>query len=458
VIEDAKQSLLGAGGGDALVGRLIELKAVIEDLRGRLTEVIALLEQGQEFAARVDAIFTDVANFASVASGAKPVLSLWLQNEVYPDFLEWSPEELRQRIRSEIRDRILQSEAMAEVHTALRELSYSLDAAVRDALATVSQAINDAVMDLLAGVFDELEEKLEPLKKFGQYLRSAGISGHSVIRGDRLSLLRLDGVAEITIQEIPITFTGWFEYRELTSDGPASCGLAPGERRNEVTLGASGAATSMLGGDNRISIATKFTFDDQSPAKPRGLFGSFERTEGSGFEVETFRIDELSAAVAIGNEDGNEYYLSAYVHATFADYVLAGGIFLGKTCSCDPLAWDPVACEMLGEDSDFTGVYVYGAGTFPIYSFNCLLKVNVGAEVSVFVGSNWGGRIGGSVSGEALCLVSAKGEASLAYLEDDDGRYYGGNLTLNAKIGPCPLCAKWEKTFNGTYRSSGWQF
>jgi hypothetical protein len=459
MIEEAKQSLLGAGGGGALVGRLIELKAVLDDLSGRLTEVIALLEQGQEFAARVDAIFTDVANFASVASGAKPVLSLWLKNEVYPDLTEWSPEELRDRIRSELRDRILQSPALAQVHTALRELSYSLDAAVRDALATVSQAINDAVMDLLAGVFDKLEEKLAPLKEFGQYLRSAGISGHSVIRGDRLSLLRLDGVAEINVQGIPITFNGWFEYRELTSDGPASCGLAPGERRNEVTLGASGAATSMLGGDNRISIAAKFTFDDHSPARPLGLFGSFERTEGSGFEVETFRIDELSAAVAIGNEDGNEYYLSAYVHTTFSDYVLAGGIFLGKTCSYDPLAWDPFAETALSQDLGFTGVYVYGAGTFPIYSFNCLLKVNVGAEVSVFAGSSWGGRIGGSVSGEALCLVSAKGEAHLAYVESGEERLYEGGIELNAKIGPCPLCAKWEKNFNATYeKTAGWDF
>lgn len=458
LLDEAKESLLGAGGGGEMVGRLVELKAAIEELRTALAEVIALLEQGQEFAARVDAIFTDVANFANVASGAKPVLSFWLKTEVYPDILEWSPEELRARIRSELRDRIIESPALAEVHTALRELSYGLDATVRDALANVTQAINDEVMGLLGDVFDDLEEQLAPLKNFGQYLKSAGISGHSVIRGDRLSLLRLDGVAEITVQEIPITFNGWFEYRELTSDGPASCGLAPGERRNEVTLGASGAATSMLGGDNRISIATKFTFNDQSPARPLGLFGSFERVEGSGFEVETFRIDELSAAVAIGNEDGNEYYLSAYVHTTFSDYVLAGGIFLGKTCSYDPLAWDPFAETALSQDPGFIGVYVYGAGTFPIYSFNCLLKVNVGAEVSAFAGTSWGGRIGGSVSGEALCLVSAKGEASLAYVQSGDERLYNGGIELNAKIGPCPLCAKWEKSFNATYRrTQGWE-
>lgn len=457
IIEEAKQSLLGAGGGGALAGRLIELKAVLEDLRERITVVIALLEQGQEFAARVDAIFTEVANFASVASGARPVLSFWLKNEVYPDLTEWSPEELRERIRSELRDRILQSPAHAALHTAIRELAYNLDAAVRDALATVTQAINDEVMGMLANVFEDLEEKLAPLKNFGQYLKSAGISGHSVIRGDRLSLLRLDGVARITVQQIPLTFNGWFEYRELTSDGPASCGLAPGERRNEITLGASGAATSMLGGDNRISLATKFTFDDQTPAMPLGLFGSLERTEGSGFEVETFRIDELSASVAIGGGTGQEYYLSAYVHTTFSDYALAGGIFLGKTCSADPLVWDPFAATVLSQNPDFTGFYVYGAGTFPIYSFNCLLNVNAGAEVSVFGGSHWGGRIGGSVSGEAFCLVSAKGEADLAYVQSGDERLYNGGIQLKAKIGPCPLCAKWEKSFNATYRrTEGW--
>lgn len=459
LIQEAKESLLGAGGVGEMVGRLIELKIAIEDLRTALAEVITLLEQGQEFAARVDAIFTEVTNLASVASDAKLVLSFWLKSQVYPDILEWSPEELRQRIRSELRDRILESQAMAAVHTALRELSYGLDAVVRDALGNVTQAINDEVMELLAGVFDDLEEQLAPLKNFGQYLRSAGISGHSVIRGDRLSLLRLDGVAEINIQEIPITFNGFFEYRELTSDGPASCGVAPGDRRNEVTLGASGAATSMFGGDNRISIATKFTFDNQSPPLPLGVFGSFERVEGGGFEVETFRIDDLSASLAIGGGTGQEYYLSAYVHTTFSDYVLAGGFFLGRTCTADPLAWDPFASTVLSQNPNFTGVYVYGAGTFPIYSFNCLLKVNVGAEVSAFAGTHLGGRIAGSVSGEALCLVSAKGEASLGYAQSGSERLYAGDIALHAKIGPCPLCAKWEKTFNATFRkTSGWNF
>lgn len=458
-IEDAKESLLGAGGGGALVGRLIELKSAIEELRGRLTEAIALLAQGQEFAARVDAIFSNVANFASVAGDAKPALSFWLKNEVYPGVAEWSPEELRGRIRSELRDRILQSPAHAAMHTALRELAYGLDAVVRDALGTVTQAINDEIMGLLAGVFDELQEKLAPLKNFGQYLRSAGISGHSVIRGDRLSLLRLDGVAEINVQQIPITFNGWFEYRELTSDGPESCGLPPGKRRNEVTLGASGAATSMFGGNNRITIATKFSFDDQLPASPLGLFGSLERVEGGGFEVETFRIDELSAAVAIGGSTGQEYYLSAYVHTTFENYVLAGGFFLGRTCNADPLAWDPFAATVLSANPNFAGVYVFGAGTFPIYSFGCLLKVNVGAEVSAFAGTHLGGRIGGSISGEALCLVSAKGAASLAYAQSGNEKLYQGSLELNAKIGPCPLCAKWEKSINASYRrTSGWDF
>ena len=121
--------------------------------------------------------------------------------------------------QQELRDRILESQALAEMHTALRELGYSLDAIVRDALATVTQAINDEVMGLLAGVFDELTEQLAPLKNFGQYLRSAGISGHSVIRGDRLSLLRLDGMAEINVQQIPITFNGFFEYRARAADG-----------------------------------------------------------------------------------------------------------------------------------------------------------------------------------------------------------------------------------------------
>jgi len=456
LMEEAKASLLGAGGGDTLPGRLLELKAAIEELRVALNEVITRLEQGQEFAARVEEIFTNVANFASIASGAKPALSFWLQFEVYPDVLEWSEEELRERIRSEIRDRLLQSPAHAAMHTALRELAYSLDASVRDALASVTEAINEEVIGLLEGVFDELEDKLAALKNFGQYLRSAGIGGHAVIRGDRLALLRLEGVAEINVQQIPITFTGFMEYRELTSDGPASCSLPPGERRNEVTLGASGAATSMLGGDNRISIATKFSFDDQQPAKPLGLFGSFERTEGGGFEVETFRIDELSAAVAIGGGTGKEYYLSAYIHTTFSDYQLAGGIFLGKTCSCDPLAWDPFACTVLSQNPDFTGVYVFGQGTFPIYSFNCLLRVNVGAEVSVFAGSHRGGRIGGSASGEALCLVSAKGDASLAFVESDGAWLYDGSLALKAKIGFCPLCAKWERSFNATYGTEGW--
>ena len=94
---------------EKLVSMYIERIAAYDQRGPALNQVIALLEQGEEFAARVEVIFSQAADLAMIGSQASQSLGTWLKNVVYPDVDAYSPEELRERIRTTLRDQILAS-------------------------------------------------------------------------------------------------------------------------------------------------------------------------------------------------------------------------------------------------------------------------------------------------------------------------------------------------------------
>jgi hypothetical protein len=145
------------------------------------------------------------------------------------------------------------------------------------------------------------------------------------------------------------------------------------------------------------------------------------------------------------------------------NYEAAGGIFLGKACSPDPiLLVDPLAGEVIG-DGVFRGAYAYGEAWIPVSEAalgipaTCMFRVSAGVGAGVFYfldGPVFGGRMTLGASGEALCAVSIRGDVSLVGVKDGGDFRFNGRGRLSGKAGPCPLCLKFSKSAQVKYDDS----
>jgi hypothetical protein len=154
-----------------------------------------------------------------------------------------------------------------------------------------------------------------------------------------------------------------------------------------------------------------------------------------------------------------ENYLAATIGMEFGEYAMSGGVFLGHACSKEPLEMiDPLVSEVLTMPS-FTGVYVYGEATFPIYGTGtCLFNISgkAGAGVFYFIeGPTYGGRLTMGIYGEALCAIEIGGEVSLVGLKSGDSYAFAGTGSMYGKAGYCPICLEASFTINFNYTDAG---
>ena len=246
--------------------------------------------------------------------------------------------------------------------------------------------------------------------------------------------------------------------KELNSDGTETCSTGGGPA-TEVTLGAQNVDLDWISPDLRANVEVKFSFATTPTFKPIGLAGSFEVLGGLKFE--TFEITELSAAIAFGL---NENYLSAATRIRFNQYMMAGGIYFGRTCTLDPIKlWAPDVAAVIGTPP-FTGAYVYGEGWFPLNEAlgipsSCLFNISagVGAGAGYFVeGPTYIGTLFAGLSGEVLCLVSVTGEAKLIGVKQGSDFRFSGNAKVSGEAGSCPFCIKFNKSFGIRYENDSW--
>ncbi len=403
-----------------------------------------------------------VAAFFEEIHEARPSLAEALEDAASP-FEEYTAEEIKARIRSEIHDRFNGSRIVAEVHLMLKQRLYELDADVREAIDTAFQEVNNVVRNLLASTMAELESEINGLLgDLEQYVGAGEIDGYAHINGDALRLLRLNGRFQWQVPD-ELEFRGYLQVKQLNSEGSGGCEFTGDEAVTEVTLGALDVGLGWISPGLRADVGTKFSFA-AGPFEVKGLGGSFEMTGGE-LEFEAFAITHLGAAVAFGEF---ENYLSASTGLRFSEYQLAGGIFFGRTCSLAPIElWDPDAAEVLGGGGmqTFTGAYVYGEGWIPISEAllgipaTCMFNISAGIGAGAFYfqeGPTYGGKILAGISGEALCVVSVKGELKMIGVKQGDDFRFSGQGRVSGKAGKCPFCVKFGKTIKAKYIDNSW--
>ncbi len=303
----------------------------------------------------------------------------------------------------------------------------------------LTRQVLDETLALASSLLDSMPTSaaVSGLGALSGKLASANLKGYAHINGDSLHELRLDGRAELTIgldSADSMGFDAHFILRDVDSSTPGGACMFGGGAKSEVIVGAS-TNLDWIGQDVDISLGGKVALDGNGEVI--GLFGDLKLVGELDFSE--VKLKELGLGFGYG---ANNYYFYGKGAAKVASMDVAAGIFIGRTCSLDPIInADPdigLVVAQAGLTPPFTGasVYVFGAmSLMPIIGIppSCLLDVRVGGGQGFFVFDTPESTIAGfkstqSVSGELLCIASVTGRQDT--LISGAGRIDGGSPVL----------------------------
>ena len=172
-------------------------------------------------------------------------------------------------------------------------------------------------------------------------------------------------------------------------------------------------------------------------------------------------INDFSATLALGgaalDPADKTYYLTAQAGGNFGvggtSLDLMGAFFVGQGCDPDLFAFYPEFPFPPGPGELRRGLVVYMEGKAPLLSSGCLFEVEVGMKAGAYALGDaannpfFGGKLGGSISGEVLCLVKATGGIDLAYGYGGGVHRFDGSAEAKFKIGIKPLQISKSKSF-----------
>ncbi len=456
---------------DRITEALLEARGYLVEVRGKLAagqEIFTHFKQIVENAhAEIDAIVAGIRGRAygfidQMAAGATygPTRVLGAAGDLMAEF---SKEEFVAMIRAELRNRLLGADFIAQIQYALRQQISELDMAMRSAIdsafAEVSRLCKELIKESLGPIDDAINGLIGDVNA---YVGAGSLDGYAHIQGDTLRRLRLDARVQFKIPE-EMELHAYFEmlcYDSGSDVGSSAC-LAEGERVVEVKLGALDVPLDWVSPDLRADLEVKFAMSGGATPAPLGLGGELRMTGGE-LDFQSLKITGFAAGMAVG---ANECYLAATARVVVSGYEAAGGIFFGRTCSIEPLTLvDPDAASLLGTPP-FSGAYVYGEVWIPISEVvlgvpaSCLFRISAGVGAGAFYfveGPTFGGRMLLGVSGEALCLVSIRGEVSMTGVMNGGSLRFRGRGTLTGKAGWCPFCVKFRESATITYQGGSW--
>ena len=468
--------------GDVLEAPVGELNTLINE---QLEAVRPTLEKVQEILAETDSTIADVRSeiaatgdlvqeieaILDAADGLIDAASVELQVTIkalvlerIPEpsqFVEYSEAEVKALIRQEIEDRIRELEIIPEFQLVLRQHFYDLDLQIKEGIDTAFAQVNEAIKGLLKEFLSDFDDTINGfLGDLGSSLGAGEVTGFAHINEDALRLLRLDAHLQLQVPE-DFEFNGYLQIKQLSSDGSDACSYGGSDTAKEVTMGALGVPVAWVSDGMSVDVEGKVVFTTY----PVGLGGRIEMVDGE-FGFESFTITDLGAAMSFG---ATENYLAAEVGLAFQSYAMYGGVFFGQTCDIAPLEMvNPQAASVLGNPNPtFSGAYVYGEAHIPVSEAllgipaSCMFKITAGVGAGAFYfveGPTFGGQMLLAVSGEALCLVSIKGDVSLVGVKVADDFRFSGRGRLSGKVGSCPFCVKFGKTLNLEYKNDRWSY
>lgn len=443
-----------------------QIVVVLEDIREVVGEVRTAIAPAGELIVEIETVLNNASSEINTVTNEmlNGVQLFFVPLSLPEQFLSYSEEEVKDRIRNEVRDLFFGTEFIADIQVTLKQYLYDVDAAINDAIGQAFAEINDVLRDLvseaLAGVDDSINGFLGDIESV---VGAGKLNGYGQFNGDALRRLHIDLYLQLKVPD-EMEFNGYLTIEQLDSEGDDTCSPgAPGGAVTEVTVGATEVPADWISPDLRISVEGKFNFRSDPTFRLLGLGGSFELASGE-VNFETFKITDMGASLMFG---ATENYLAAKLGLAFNSYEAFGGVFFGRTCSLDPiLLADPDVEKVVGQPSPtFTGVYVYGECHIPVSEAalgipaTCFFRITAGVGAGAFYfveGNTLGGKIYAAASGEALCVISIKGEVTMIGAVSNGELRFNGTGRLSGEAGACPFCIKFSKSAEISYEAGSW--
>lgn len=474
-LDEASSSL------DQIKTSLDQIRASVLALKGGLAANQDFLTELTSFQLQLDNLLLDVSPDSFLNSLADAVqaeidrafdrveenLLTEAEAEAYVEGLR---EQIKARVRRELRDRLMASAVIENMRTAIRERLQVVHLAFREGVDAAFEEINAVIRKALSAQLAELDNELNNYgAKINEVIKSGRLAGHAHIEDDSLRELRLDARIELGVpQEDPFRFDGFFRFQQLNANGPGGCpdpvqGQISSANFAEITLGARNASLEWITPGMKANITGQLGFKtDVSPVIPISVGGSFEMTAGT-LKFATAEVEKLRGTLKVGIAPDlsgfGENYLGLAGSVRLSGSGLEGGMFIGRSCTMDPINLiNPQLGSILGEGG-FAGGYVFGAGRIPIVDFGCLFNVSAGVGLGAFYsvpGPTWGGLAQLSASGEALCLINVRGSVDLIGVKRGDDFRFSGQGRITGKAGLCPFCKRFRKTVGFTYQNGDW--
>ena len=429
------------------------IKETLGEVQTQLADVRSTLEEAGEFRNEL-AAFLDPAQLQAVADAIASQMEseLGALEGAFSPYANYTQDEIKALLRAAIVDALRSASPIAELQRVVRARMLDFDRQIREGVSSVMAQVNTAMRETLSEMVGSLDDTISGMTgDLSDVIGTGQIEGYAHISGDSLDKLRLDLLAQMKVPE-ELEFKGYLEIVNEQATASAGCAFPDGDTY-KVTLGAQDVACDWLGSDARINCACFFTINSGTP---KGLGGGIELVGGK-INFEAMEVERFGAAVAFGLL---ENYLAAAARVTTpAGVEIEGGVFFGRTCTLDPLLIVDPECGTVFGEPPFTGAYVYGEGWMPIYDYGCLFSISAGAGLGVFYfmeGPTYGVRVMLGASGEALCVVSVRGEIEVYGLKQGDAYRARGKGKVKGKVGCCPFCVKFNKTVTVTYDDGEW--
>lgn len=477
LVNDIERSLnerLATANGTEVINQLNQILATNSGAAGLPINVIVARQSGEVDV--FDYAFDAVSN--SVESARNQfVAELKRQTQDLFPYGDMSADQLRRQLVTAV----LSSDPVTGIREELNTNMVEILRKANDQILTITDQANTLVQNALAKVENQankiLEQATAPVRDIP--LDSARLDGFGVIAGNELERAHVG--AEWTMSssdesEPGNTFGAALDAVSWSASGKAEGCAGPGADSNlDVTISAMGIPAKIGPAEITIKkVYLGFTLGSESPEfsfTPIGVNGGIS-TSGK-IDFTEFMIYDPAFAAGIGV---HEVYLGAAAGAVFSAIQAEVAFLVGKTCNQDILMeLDPNVAQYIPlPDTGFTGAYVRGAASIPVYSNGCPLTIGAAADIGAWILKGppltLGGLVGGGAYGKVGCVGALRGQIrAIGQVNTDGDMTFIGEGFGVAGLGLCEpaswttversrqdgLCGTADALFTAGYKN-GW--